>query len=101
MKITILVAVLMMSGCMGAIGLDGDKAGAGGASYHLTHTATDGTICEVSVVSGRDIQGGSLTVDKNCSVHSSVESTQGTKEALDVMNNMVNLGREALSKIPK
>jgi hypothetical protein len=89
---------LFLTGC--ATGSDGQFTGAGGGSYTYKRTLQDGSTCEISIVSGRDIQGGTLTIDKDCGVTSKADSTKGAEASLKVIGDTVNGIREAVSKIP-
>lgn len=93
-----LVIIILLSAC--ATGADGRFVGAGGGSYEYSRTLTDGSTCSVSVVTGRDVQGGVLQIDQNCAVTSKVDNTAGTVDALKVIDNSVSGLRDAVSKIP-
>ena len=90
--------IILLSGC--AIGQDGRLTGAGSASYEYSRILADGSICTVSVLSGRDVIGGNLEIDQNCNVKAKADSTLGVNDALKVIDNGISMTREALTKIP-
>lgn len=97
-KLALVITLALLTSC--ATGQDGRFVGAGGGSYEYTRTLADGSSCAVSVVSGRDVQGGVLRIDRECAVTSEVDSTLGAVEALKVIDDTVNGLREAVGKIP-
>ena len=96
--VAILILLLILTGC--ATGSDGRFVGAGGGSYEYKRTLADNSTCEVSVVSGRDITGGVLTIDKDCTVTSKADTTQGAVQSLQVISDTVKVIGAAVSKIP-
>ena len=97
MKKLILLS-LLLSGC--AVGTNGQMAGTGDANYTYKHTARDGSTCEVTILSGRDVQGAKLQIDKDCALTSGADNTRGAEAALKVIDNGITLGRELASKVP-
>lgn len=88
---------ILLAGC----GIsDNGIVGAGSANYEYSRTLTDGSTCSVNVLTGRDVVGGALQIDKDCGVTSSVESTKGVNEALKTVNSAISAAREAISKVP-
>jgi len=94
----LMVLALLLGGC--AVGTDGRLAGAGSASYEYKRTLADGSTCSVSVLSGRDVVGADLAVDKDCAVTSRADSTAGAVSALQVVGASISAVREAVSKVP-
>jgi hypothetical protein len=97
-KFFIISMAILLSAC--AIGKDGQLAGAGDANYTYKHTARDGSSCEVTILSGRDVQGAKLQIDKDCALTSGADNTRGAEAALKVIDNGITLGRELASKVP-
>lgn len=97
--IVVAIIVFALVACAGT----SDKglfAGSGGSTYEYKRTLIDGTSCNVTVVSGADMQGANLTIDKDCAVTTKVDNTQGVKEAIGLANTSVQAVREAVSKVP-
>lgn len=92
-----LAAAFLLSGC--AIGKD-KLVGAGSAYYEYEKTTADGTVCHLSVVSGRDVIGANIDIGQDCTVQSRADSTSGAKEALQVVDHSIQLGRELAAKAP-
>jgi hypothetical protein len=100
--IIVIVIVVIFLGLIGCAGTS-DKglfAGSGGSTYEYKRTLPDGTGCNVTVVSGADMQGANLTIDKDCAVTTKVDGTSGVKEAIGLANTSVQAVREAVSKVP-
>lgn len=93
-----LVAMFTLSGC--ALSPDGHVTGAGSASYEYKRTLADGSTCSVIMLSGRDVIGGALTIDKDCAVTSKADSTAGTGEAITVIGSSISAIREIAAKVP-
>lgn len=100
MKLLLICIVVAMAATGCATGADGRFVGAGGGSYEYSRTLADGSTCKVSVISGRDVQGGVLKIDQNCAVTSKVDDTQGAVKALGVIDNSISLAREVTAKVP-
>lgn len=94
---SLLFASVLLAGC--AIN-DDRVAGAGSASYEYHRTLADGSTCTLSLLTGRDVVGGRLSIDKDCGVVSSADSTKGAVEAIGVINNSINAVRDAIGKVP-
>lgn len=93
----LLIAVLL-SGC--AFGPDGRVTGAGSASYEYKRTLADGSSCVLSIVSGRDIMGGELSIGENCQITTKASSTQGVVDSLRLADDSINAIRETVKKLP-
>lgn len=98
MRRLVCLVALLLAGC--ALSPDGHITGAGSASYEYKRTLADGSSCSVMLLSGRDVLGGSLAIDKDCGVVSKADSTSGTVEALQVVGDSINAVREAVRKVP-
>lgn len=91
------IALLALTGCAMR---DGQLTGAGSASYEYKRTLADGSSCTVTMLSGRDVMGGALAIDKDCAVTTKADSTSGAGEALQVIDNGITAIREIASKVP-
>lgn len=95
---TILI-VALLSGC--AISDDlGSRVGAGSAKYTYTRTLTDGSKCQVNILSARDVIGGSLNIGPDCSITSAAQQTQGVDKAMQAVDTALELAKTIATKVP-
>ena len=75
--ILLLIVVLMaLTGC--------------GASYQYKHLNSDGSSCELSIWSAREVQAADLNISKNCALTGGAESLTTNEKAFDAINSLVN-----------
>lgn len=92
---------LLMAALLPACALmDGRMTGAGSAIYTYKRTLADGSTCEVSTQSARDVNGGALIIDENCALTAKADSTQGVVEAIKLVDNVTKMMRDIASKAP-
>lgn len=96
---TLSIFFILLSGC--AISDDlGQRVGPGSANYRYTHTRVDGSKCTVDILSGRDVEGADLSVDKDCALNSKADRTVGVEKALGTMDKAIDLIKELSTKVP-
>jgi hypothetical protein len=92
MKITALAVWISLAGCAVSDGL-GDRVGPGSAKYTYTRTLADGSKCSVDILSARDVIGGELHVNPDCSIDSRADQTQGAEAALRAVQSALELAK--------
>lgn len=83
MKYTILLCLVLLTGCATS---PFGTATTGGANYTYTRTADGG--CQITINSARDVTGGELLIDSDCSVAVSAQNA-GSQDALRVIGDLV------------
>jgi hypothetical protein len=97
MKITALAALLSLAGCAVSDGL-GDRVGPGSAKYTYTRTLADGSQCQVDILSARDVIGGELHINPDCSIDSRADQTQGAEAAIRAVQSALELAKSLAVK---
>jgi len=77
LKVTLLIMILLgINAC--------------GSSYTYKHVDPDGSSCELSILSVRDIQAGELKITPKCGLLGGADSMTSNEKALDAINSLVN-----------
>jgi hypothetical protein len=92
MRMITIAAALILSACAVSDGL-GDRVGPGSAKYTYTRTLADGSQCRVDILSARDVIGGELHVNPDCSIDSRADQTQGTEAAIQAVRSALELAK--------
>lgn len=71
--------------------MDGRLTGAGSAIYTYKRTLADGSTCEVTTQSARDVNGGALVIDSQCALTAKADSTQGVVEAIKLADDLAKM----------
>jgi len=62
-----------------------------GSSYTYKHTTNeDGSSCELSILSARDIQAGELKITPSCGLSGGADAMTSNEKALEAINSLVN-----------
>lgn len=69
----------------------GSRVAAGSAKYTYSRSMPDGSKCQVDILSARDVVGGTLHINPDCSIDSSAEQTKGTEAAMQAVNTALEL----------
>lgn len=99
MKKIIGICIICITGCTASNDL-GKFAGAGSASYEYERKLADGSSCKLSLLSGRDVLGASLSIGPNCEIVSKADETRGVDKALSTLDNAIDLATELAEKAP-
>lgn len=91
-KALFVLCAVILSGC--AISDRwGERVGPGSAKYAYTRTLKDGSQCRVDILSARDVIGGELHVNPDCSIDSKAQQTQGVTEAMEAVKSALDLAK--------
>lgn len=69
----------------------GSRVAAGSAKYTYSRSMPDGSKCQVDILSARDVVGGTLHINPDCSIDSSAEQTKGAEAAMQAVNTALEL----------
>lgn len=83
MRYAILLCLVLLTGCATS---PFGTATTGGANYTYTRTADGG--CQITINSARDVTGGELLIDSDCSVSVTAQNA-GSQDALRVIGDLV------------
>ena len=61
-----------------------------GSIYTYKHTNVDGSSCELSITSARDIQAGDIKITPSCGLTGGADSLTSNEKALDAIVALVN-----------
>ncbi len=73
--LSLLFLVIVLPGC--------------GARYQYKHTEADGSSCELSIWSARDVQAGDIKVSKSCALTGGAESLTANAEAMKAVSTLI------------
>lgn len=59
------------------------------ARYQYKHTLADGSICELTISSARDVQAADISISKECALVGGAESLTVNDKAFDAINVLV------------
>jgi len=85
-KLLLIGIILLLTGCASS---PWGSATSGGASYTYSHTTADGDTCTVQTTSARDIAGGTISIDQDCTLTAGAADATGVSESISAINGLV------------
>jgi len=70
-----LLVIVILSGC--------------GASYQYKHVSANGTSCQLTIWSARDVQAGDIKISKSCALSGGADSLTANQQAMEAISSLV------------